>query len=154
MLYKNKSYLCDFSSIQLRKALARFWHGNTHFEVVLGAWKGVPYAKRLCWGYNLGKVEDDEHLLLVYPITQKVKERFCSTLSLTHISTLVELMQTTNTVTLAKFLACYQYPRTICPPWSIFRLMDSMVPNGHKIVNKQTKCQFFFITFQLMFLFS
>jgi hypothetical protein len=40
----------------------------------------------------LGKVEDEEHLLLAYPNTQKVKERFCSTLALTHTSTLVELI--------------------------------------------------------------
>ncbi len=85
-------------------------------EVMLGVWKGVPYAKRLCRGYNLGKVEDEKHLHLVYPNTQKVKERFCSALPLTHTSTLVELMQTTNTVTLAKFVACCQYQKTICSP--------------------------------------
>jgi hypothetical protein len=33
-------------------------------------------------------------------------KRFCSTLSLTHPSTLAELMQTTNMVALAKFVAC------------------------------------------------
>ncbi len=74
---------------------------------MLGAWKGVPYIERLCQSYNLGKVEDEEHLLLVCPSTQKVKEHFCSALPLTHISTLVELMQITNMVTLAKFVACY-----------------------------------------------
>jgi hypothetical protein len=79
---------------------------------VLGAWKGVPYTKRLYRGYDLGKVEDEKHSLLVCPNTQKVKERFCST----HTSTLVGLMQITNTVALAKFVACYQYKRTICPP--------------------------------------
>ncbi len=83
---------------------------------VLGVWKGMPYTERLCRGCNLGKVEDQEHLLLVCPSTQKVKERFCSTLCLTHISTFDELMQTTNTVALAKFVACYQYQRIICPP--------------------------------------
>jgi hypothetical protein len=41
--------------------------------------------------------------------TQKVKERFCSALPLTHTSTLAELMQTTNRVALAKFVACCQY---------------------------------------------
>jgi len=64
----------------------------------------------------LGKVKDEEHLLLIYPNTQKVRERFCSTLPLTHTNTLVEFMQTTNTVALAKFVACYHYQRTICPP--------------------------------------
>jgi hypothetical protein len=85
-------------------------------EVVLGAWKGVSYTERLCRGYDLGKVEDEEHLFLICPNTQKVRERFCSTLPLTHTSTLVELMQTTNTVALAIFVACCQYQRTICPP--------------------------------------
>jgi len=92
MSYKSESYLCDINFVQLRKALARFRCGNTQLEVVLGAWKGVPYAKRLCRGCDLGKVEDEEHLLLTYPNTQKVKEHFCSALSLTHTSTLVELM--------------------------------------------------------------
>jgi hypothetical protein len=76
---------------------------------VLGAWKGVPYVEKLCRGCDLGKVEDEEHLLLVCPNTHKVKEHFCLALPLTHISTLVELMQTTNTIALAKFVACCQY---------------------------------------------
>jgi hypothetical protein len=76
---------------------------------MLGVWKGMPYAKRLCQGYDLGKVEDEEHLLLVCPNTQKFRERFCSGLPLTHMSTLARLIQTTNTVALAKFVACYQY---------------------------------------------
>jgi len=83
---------------------------------MLGAWKGVPYAKRFCQGYEFGKVEDEEHLLLVRPNTQKVRERFCSALPLTHTSILVGLMQITNIITLAKFVACCQYQRTICPP--------------------------------------
>ncbi len=86
------------------------------FEVVLGAWKGVPYAKKLCRSYDLGKVEDEEHLFLIYPNTQKVRECFCSALPLTHTSTLVGLMQIMNTIALAKFVACCQYQRTICPP--------------------------------------
>jgi hypothetical protein len=108
MSYKSKSYLCDISCVQLRKTLARFWCGNTQLEVVLGAWKDVPYVEKLCRDCNLGKVEDEKHLLLVYPNTQKVKECFCSALLLTHTSTLAEFMQTTNIVTLAKFVACCQ----------------------------------------------
>jgi hypothetical protein len=54
--------------------------------------KGALYAKKLCWGFNLGKVEDEEHLLHVYPNTLKVREHFCSALPFTHISTLVELI--------------------------------------------------------------
>ncbi len=69
-------------------------------------WKGVPYTERLCRVYDLGKVKDEEHLLLVCPNTQKVREHFCSALPFTHISTLAELMQTTNMVALAKFVAC------------------------------------------------
>jgi hypothetical protein len=71
--------------------------------------KGVSYAERLCQGCDLGKVEDEEHLFLVCPNTQKIKERFCSALPLTHTSTLVELMQIANMVAMAKFMACYQY---------------------------------------------
>jgi len=74
---------------------------------VLGAWKGVPYAKRFCRGCDLEKVEDEEHLLLVCPNTQKVRECFCSALPFTHTSTLVGLMQIMNMVALVKFVACY-----------------------------------------------
>jgi hypothetical protein len=131
MSYKSKSYLCDINCVQLQKTLARFWCGNSQLEVVLSVWKGVPYDERLCRGCDLGKVEDEEHLLLVCPSTQKVRECFCSTLPLTHISTFVEFMQLTNTVALAKFVACCLSQRIICPPWSTFRLMDSLVPNKH-----------------------
>jgi hypothetical protein len=116
MSYQSERYLCDINCVQLRKALAWFRCDNTQLEAVLGAWKGMPYTKRLCRSYDLGKVEDEEHLLFIYPNTQKVRERFCSTLPLTHTSTLAELMQTMNTVALAKFVACCQYQRTICPP--------------------------------------
>jgi hypothetical protein len=116
MSYQSERYLCDINCVQLRKALARFQCCNMHLEAVLGAWKGVPYAKRLCQGCDLGKVGDEEHLLLIYPNTQKVRERLCLTLPFTHTSTLAELMQTTNTVALAKFVACCQYQRTIYPP--------------------------------------
>jgi hypothetical protein len=85
-------------------------------EVVLGVEKGMPFAKRLCQGCDLGKIEDEKHLLLVYPNTQKVREHFCSALSLTHMSILAGLMQITNTIALTKFMACYQYQRTICLP--------------------------------------
>ncbi len=103
-------------------ASCNFWIYNSHIP--------TPYAERLCQGYDLGKVEDEEHLLLVCPNTQKIRERFCLALPLTHTNTLVEFMQTTNIVALAKFMACCQYQRIICPPWSTFRLMDSLVPNG------------------------
>jgi hypothetical protein len=106
MSYESKRYLCDINYVELRKAVARFQCGNMQLEAVLGAWKGVPYTKRLCRDCNLGKVEDEKRLLLICPNTQKVRERFCSTLPFTHISTLIELMQTTNTVALAKFVAC------------------------------------------------
>jgi hypothetical protein len=125
------------------------WH--MQLEAVLNAWKGVPYAKRLCRGCDLGKVEDEKHLLLVCPNTQKVRECFCLTMPLTHTSTLVELMQTTNIVALAKFMACCQYQRTIYPPWSTFHLMDSLVPSKRKIVNSK---QIVFRRFQLLYIFT
>ncbi len=58
MLYESKSYLCNINYVQMRKALARFQCGNSQLEVVLGAWKGMPYAERLCRGCDLGKVDD------------------------------------------------------------------------------------------------
>jgi hypothetical protein len=45
--------------------MAQFRCGNTQLELMLGAWKGVPHAERLYWGYDLGKVEDEEHLFFV-----------------------------------------------------------------------------------------
>jgi hypothetical protein len=137
MSYESESYLCDISSVYLRKVLTQFRCGNSQLEVVLSSCKGVPYTERLCQGCNLRKVEDEEHLFLVYPNTKKVREHFYLALPLTHTSTLIELMQTMNTVALAKFVACCQYKRTIYPPWSTFRLMDFLVPNGHKIVNNK-----------------
>jgi hypothetical protein len=52
----------------------------------------MPYAKKLCRGYDLGKVKDEKHVLFVCPNTQNVRECFCSALPLTHTSILVELM--------------------------------------------------------------
>jgi hypothetical protein len=92
MLYKSKTYLCDNNYVQLWKALAWSWCDNMQLEVVLSAWKDVPYAEKLCRGCDLGKVEDEEHLLLICPNTQKVRECFCSALPLTHTSTLIKLM--------------------------------------------------------------
>jgi hypothetical protein len=66
---------------------------------------GFIDSERLCRGYDLRKVEDEEHMLLVCPNTQKVRERFCLALPLTHMNTLDELMQITNTIALAKFVA-------------------------------------------------
>jgi hypothetical protein len=88
MSYESENYLCDIICVQLRKAFAQFWCGNTQLEVVLGAWKGMPNAKRLCQSCDLGKVEDERHLLFVCPNTPKVMKRFCSALPLTHTSIL------------------------------------------------------------------
>jgi hypothetical protein len=74
--YESENYLCDISCVQLWKSLTQFWCGNMQLEVVLSAWKGVPYAKRFCWGYDLGKVEDEEHLLLVYPKHKMLENAF------------------------------------------------------------------------------
>jgi hypothetical protein len=73
MSYESESYLCDISCVQLWKALARFRCGNSQLEVVLSAWKGMPYAERICQGCDLGKVEDEKHLLLV-PCLSKYTE--------------------------------------------------------------------------------
>jgi len=47
MSYKSENYLCDINYVQLWKTLAQFRCGNTQLEVMLGAWKGVPYVERL-----------------------------------------------------------------------------------------------------------
>jgi hypothetical protein len=72
--------------------MARFWCGNMQLEVVLGVWKDVKYVERLCQGCDLGKVEDEEHLLLFWSNTQKIRECFCLTLPFTHTGILVEFM--------------------------------------------------------------
>ncbi len=69
MSYESESYLCDINCVQLRKTLARFRCGNSQLEIVLGLWKDVPYVERLCRGCDLGKVQDEKHLLLVCPST-------------------------------------------------------------------------------------
>jgi len=48
MSYESESYLSDINCVQLRKVLARFQCDNTQLEAMLNAWKGVPYAKKLC----------------------------------------------------------------------------------------------------------
>jgi hypothetical protein len=73
--------------------------------------EGRAIRRKALLKLRFGKVEDEEHLLLVCPNTQKVQEHFCSTLPLTHTSTFVELMQTTNMVVVAKFVACCQFRR-------------------------------------------
>jgi hypothetical protein len=69
MLYENENYLIDINYVQLRKVLNWFQCGNMQLEIVLSVWKGMSYAERLCQGYDLGKVEDEEHLPFVYPNT-------------------------------------------------------------------------------------
>jgi hypothetical protein len=69
----------------------------------------MPYAKMLCRNCDLRNVEVEKHMFLVCSNTQKVGERFYSTLPFSHTNTLVELMQIMNTVALAKFVAYYQY---------------------------------------------
>jgi hypothetical protein len=108
MSYENENYLCDINYVQFRKALAHFRCENTQLDTVLSVWNDVSYIEKLCQGCDLGKVEDEKHLI-VCPNTQKVKKCFCSTLPLTHTSTLAELMQTMNTIALAKFVTCYPY---------------------------------------------
>jgi hypothetical protein len=89
MLYESKNYLCDIRCVQLWKVLAWFWCGNTQLEVMLGAWKGVPYIERFCRGCDLGKVEDEKHLFLIFPSKQKVRECFCSALPLVTLALLL-----------------------------------------------------------------
>ncbi len=71
MLYENENYMCHINYVQLQKVLTQFRCDNTQFEVVLGVWKSVSYVERLCQGYDLRKVEDEKHQLLVCLNTQK-----------------------------------------------------------------------------------
>jgi hypothetical protein len=103
------NYLCDISYVQLRKALARFRCDNMQLEIVLSAWKGVPYVERLCRGCNLGKVEDEEHLLLACP------NIFIRPYPSPTRALLLSSCKLQTRFAMAKFVACYQYQRTICP---------------------------------------
>jgi hypothetical protein len=106
---------------------------NLFFKIFFTKWR------KICRLQVHIQSEDDKHLLLVSTNTQKVKEHFCLVVPFTHTSIFAELMQTTNTLAkfVAKFAACYQYQRTICPPWFTFHLMDSLIQNGRKIVNNK-----------------
>jgi hypothetical protein len=55
--------------------------------------------------YHFLLLEDEEHLLLVCPNTQKVRECLYSTLPFTYTSTLAELMQITNMIAMTMFIA-------------------------------------------------
>ncbi len=76
MSYESENYLHDINCVQLRKALIQFQCGNSHFEIVLNVWKDVPYVERFCQGCDLEKIENEKHLLFLYPIHKKLVNTF------------------------------------------------------------------------------
>jgi hypothetical protein len=89
--------LLPLKCCKLGSVLNYLLFGCFHFKLTFVSIKElgsalVSYVKRLCRGCDLGKVKDEEHLLLVYPNTQKVRESFCLALPLTHTSIFIGLM--------------------------------------------------------------
>ncbi len=105
--YGYKKYLSRVDNAQLRRSLARFRCANHKLQIELGRQiKSVKlpvqqHYYKLC---NLGVVEDEDHFLLVCPAYQNVRERFRSSLPLTAITPLAELLSYQQQGILARFL--------------------------------------------------
>jgi hypothetical protein len=72
----------------------------------------VPVQQRYCKLCDLGAVEDEDHFLLVCPAYQSVRERFRSSLPLTAITPLAELLSCQQQGILARFLVQCQTVRS------------------------------------------
>ncbi len=93
--YGYKEYLSRVDNAHLRKSLARFRCANHKLQIDLGRQVKpvkVPVQQRYCKLCNLGAVEDEDHFLLVCLAYQSVRERFKSSLPLTAIIPLAELL--------------------------------------------------------------
>jgi hypothetical protein len=106
----------DPSTIQsIRKSLARFRCANHKLQIELGRQVKpvkVPVQQHYCKLCNLGAVEDEDHFLLVCPAYQSVRERFKSSLPLTAITPLAELLSCQPQGILARFLVQCQTIRS------------------------------------------
>jgi len=105
--YGYKEYLSRVDNAQLRRSLARFRCGNHKLQIELGRQVKpvkVSVQQRYCKLCNLGVVEDENHFLLVCPAYQSVRERFRSSLPLTAITPLAELLSCQQQNILARFL--------------------------------------------------
>jgi hypothetical protein len=93
--YGYKDYLSRVDNAHLRRSLARFRCANHKLQIKLGRQiklVKVPVQQHYCKLCNLGAVEDEDHFLLVCPAYQSVRKRFKSSLPLTTITSLVELL--------------------------------------------------------------
>jgi hypothetical protein len=105
--YGYKEYLSRVDNAHLRKILARFRCANHKLQIELGRQVKpvkVPVQQYYCKLCNLGAVEDEDHFLLVYPAYQSVRERFKSSLPLTAITPLAELLSCQHQGIVARFL--------------------------------------------------
>jgi hypothetical protein len=105
--YGYKEYLSRVDNAQLRRSLARFRCANHKLQIELGRQVKlvkVPVQQRYYKLCNLGAVEDEDHFLLVCLAYQSVRERFRSSLPLTAITPLAELLSCQQQGILARFL--------------------------------------------------
>jgi hypothetical protein len=93
--YGYNEYLSKLDNAHLRKSLAHFHCVNHKLQIELGRQVKpvkVLVQQRYCKLCNLGSVEDEDHFLLVCPAYQSVRKRFRSSLPLTVITPLAELL--------------------------------------------------------------
>ncbi len=112
--YGYKEYLSRVDNAHLRRSLAHFRCANHKLQIELGRQvKPVKVQQqRYCKLCNLGAVEDEDHFLLVCPAYQSVRERFRSSLPLTAITPLAELLSYQQQGILARFLMQCQTVRS------------------------------------------
>jgi hypothetical protein len=113
--YGYKEYLSRVDNAHLRRNLARFRYANHKLQIELGRQVKpvkVPVQQRYCKLCNLGAVEDEDHFLLVCPAYQSVQKRFRSSLPLTAITPLAELLSYQQQGILARFLVQCQMVRS------------------------------------------
>ncbi len=113
--YGYKEYLSRVDNAHLRKSLACFHCANHKLQIELGRQVKpvkVPVQQRYCKICNLGAVEDEDHFLSVCPAYQSVQERFRSSLPLTAITPLAELLSCQQQGILARFLVQCQTVRS------------------------------------------
>jgi hypothetical protein len=105
--YGYKEYLSRVDNAHFRRSLARFRCANHKLQIEVGRQVKpvkVLVQQRYCKLCNLGAVEDEDHFLLVCPAYQSVRERFRSSLPLTAITPLAELLSCQQQGILARFL--------------------------------------------------
>jgi hypothetical protein len=105
--YGYKEYLSRVNNAHLRRSLACFRCANHKLQIELGRQvkpTKVPVQQRYCKLCNLAAIEDEDHFFLVCPAYQSVGERFRSSLPLTAITPLAELLSCQQLGILARLL--------------------------------------------------